>query len=415
MKILHRYIIKEASVFFLINLLAFTGLLLTLRLLKLTSLIINKGVSFDQIAMVFLSVIPTFLEIAIPLATLLGVMLAFARLSGDSEIVVIRSSGIGLHQLIKPVCVFGIVVGLISLYVSTQLKPWGYNQLSKSLFEITRSKSTAGLSEGIFNDLGSLTLYAEKIDHYTGELENVIIEDRRDTSSRKIISAKNGVILSDEDKQTITFNLFSGDIHEIIDKKYVLTSFNNNSLVMSPDELNDPENKQGNKRSRAMTMAELNTKEVDYLNRLNELTEKQLSDGERDKKLEEHAEISRKLNNIKIEHARRFSMPFAAFILALIAFPLGIQPPRTQKTWGAGFSASLGLGVFVIYYALLSIGVALAENGIIPAFISVWLPNIVAALLAAYALKAMSSEKWQSISQGFEQLALFLTRKRSKV
>ena len=80
MKILSRYVLKEIASFFAISLLTFTGLLLTIRMLRLTSLIVNRGVEIGQIATVFLAIIPTFLEIALPMSTLLGVMLAFARL-----------------------------------------------------------------------------------------------------------------------------------------------------------------------------------------------------------------------------------------------------------------------------------------------------------------------------------------------
>ena len=87
-----------------------------------------------QIATVFVAIIPAFLELAIPLATLLGIMLAFARLSGDSEIVVIRASGISLGQLIKPVVIFGLFASLLTLWVSFEHRPWGYRQLSKEPF-----------------------------------------------------------------------------------------------------------------------------------------------------------------------------------------------------------------------------------------------------------------------------------------
>jgi Lipopolysaccharide export system permease LptF/LptG len=87
---LTRYIFGECLHFFALCLTAFTGILFTIRILKFSSLIINKGVDPHQIGRVFFAVIPTFLEFALPLAALLAVMLAFARLSGDSEVVVLR-------------------------------------------------------------------------------------------------------------------------------------------------------------------------------------------------------------------------------------------------------------------------------------------------------------------------------------
>ena len=138
-KILSKYILKEILAYFVISLFIFTGILFTLRVLKLTSLIVNKGVLLSQVAVVFVSVIPAFLEIAVPLAALLGPMLTFARLSGDSEIIVVRASGISLFQLIRPILIFGLFASALALFVSHELKPWGFRNLSSTLFQIARS------------------------------------------------------------------------------------------------------------------------------------------------------------------------------------------------------------------------------------------------------------------------------------
>jgi lipopolysaccharide export LptBFGC system permease protein LptF len=115
-------------------------------------------------------------------------------------------------------------------------------------------------------------------------------------------------------------------------------------------------------------------------------------------------QLRRKINRIDIERERRFSMPFAAFVLALVGLPLGVQPSRSQKTWGAGISAALGLAVFVIYYGILSIGLTLAESGAVPARIALWLPNIAALGIAVFALHRIGTERWQSIAAGLSSL-----------
>ena len=180
---------RECALYFGITLFAFTGVLLTVRMLRFASLVINRGVEFSQIISVFLALIPTFLEIAIPLATLLGVMLAIARLSGDSEIVVLRSAGISIYQLVLPVLLFGLFCASCSLFISLHLRPYGFKVLQDTLFEIARTKSTASLTPGIFNTLGKMTLYADQIDPHSGQLVRVLIDDRRAGDARKIVSA----------------------------------------------------------------------------------------------------------------------------------------------------------------------------------------------------------------------------------
>ncbi len=425
MKIINRYIFKEATAYFFICLIAFTGILLVLRMLKLSSLIINKGVELSQVVMVFLSIIPTFLEIAVPLSALLGVMLAFARFSGDSEIIVIRASGISLFQLIFPVAAFGLLATVMCFFISTELKPWGYRKLESTLFEIARNKSTAGLSEGIFNDLGNITLYADTIEHSTGRLEHVLIDDRRAEESQ-IIIAQRGRILSNPEKKTIVFRLYDGRIHELSNGKYVITDFENNDLETDPEQLFGNQNESQRKRSRELSSANIRS-EIALRGRLT--AEDFLTEEEAREPLavarastlsnsiepnETYKENTKRINRLEIELYQRWALPVAALILALIAMPLGIQPPRTQRTWGAGLSSVIGLLVFVIYFALLSVSVALAEGGALPPAVAVWIPNLITSLVAFYMLKKMSSEQWQSVAQGFDNLISFFSKRMAR-
>ncbi|MBN8550352.1 MAG: LPS export ABC transporter permease LptF [Deltaproteobacteria bacterium] len=410
MKILSRYIIKEAAAYFVVSLITFTGILLTLRMLRLASLIINKGVELKQIAIVFFAIVPAFMEVAIPLATMLGVMLAFGRLSGDSEIIVMRSSGISITQLVRPILLFGLFCGTLSFAVTQTLSPWGFRVLSRTLFEIARSKSTAGLEPGVFNKLGDMTLYTEKIDYETGALERVLIDDKRSKDERKIITAKTGEIVSNEEERTITLRLFDGQIHEELNPKYVITAYDTNSVELNSDEIFNTDSQSRGASNRELTRPQLEAAKdkframiADY-----EAHPEKEEAGRLTAKLPGQApflskkDLQRKIRRLNVEEVRRFSMPYASFILALMALPLGIQLPRSQKTWGAGLSAAMGLGVFVIYYGLLSTGVALAEGGRLSPYLALWIPNIVVTIIAAVSIWKIGTEQWQSMAQRLE-------------
>lgn len=418
MKILYRYILTEAFSFFAISVFAFTSVLLTLRMLQFAALIVDKGVEPRQIAQVFIAIIPTFMEIAVPLATLLGVMLAFARFSGDSEMIVMRTSGVSLYQIVRPVIIFGVTATLLGLYVSHYLKPWGYQKLSRTLFEIARAKSTSGLQEGIFNKLGALTLYAEEIDDTSGDLKRVLIDDRRDKGSRKIITSRAGSIVSDEEHRAIILQLYDGFIHEIAQGgKYLLTSFSSNSVALNPDDLFDPGSHNKGKQPNEMYYGQLRQTLKYYLRLVEQAPPGplvQIADFPESRPPWVVVEgvprqnLERKIIRIKLEMGQRFSLPFASFALALLALPLGIQPPRTQRTWGAGLAVSLGMGVFVFYYGLFSIGLVFAQNGVLAPAVALWIPNVSSLLVALYCLKKTATEQWQSIAHGLEQVLRFL-------
>ena len=395
MKILSRYVLKEIASFFAISLLTFTGLLLTIRMLRLTSLIVNRGVEFGQIGTVFVAIIPTFLEIALPMSTLLGVMLAFARLCGDSEIIVMRASGISLLRFIAPLSLFALVVGGSGLFVSCVLRPWGFATLSTALFDIARSKSTSGLTEGVFNKIGQLTLYAEKIDYRTGDLSKVIVDDKRDDAQRKVVIAKKGKIVADEATKSLSLLLGDGVAHETQDGKYSRTAFVSNSLSVNPSELRD-DSKKG-VSARELQGPKLK-ETIDYYKQTLRSTE-----GDEIQVYGEtltRKELLKKFRRAKIEYGQRLSLPYASVVMAFIGMALGIMSPRTQRTWGAGFAATLGLVVFIAYYSVFSVGVALADSGALKVWIALWAPNVFASAIAVLLVHRIGTERWQSASEG---------------
>ena len=403
------YLFREWFYFFILCLGAFTGVLFTLRVLNFSALIINKGVDTAQIALVFLSIVPTFLEFAIPLSALLGVMLAGARLSGDSELVVLRASGISIYQLLFPLSIFSSFVFILSLAVSFTLKPWGHQTLSDALFDIARTKSTAGLEAGTFNRIGALTLYAEKIDNKKGDLTAVMIDDRRGVDERKVIFAEKGQILSRPATRTIIFSLQNGSIHEMVGGNYVATQFVTNSLVLGSDELYNPDAKLRGSTPRELTISELQLATV-QLSAAEALMER---DGKTiqpldsfDPSIQNHftesaissAQLTKRRRRLQVEIDQRYSMPFATAILTLLALPLGIHPPRAQRSWGVGLSVVVGIAVFVSYYGLLSLGLTLVESELVSSSVGVWIPNIATTAIAFWLIHQVGSERISSVA-----------------
>src|SRR5215218_2623982 len=111
---LRRYFMREVAVPFLLGIGVFTFILLIARMLKLVELVVNRSVPIFEIAKLFAYILPTFLEVTVPMALLLAVLLSFGRLSADSEIVALKTSGISLYQMMVPVLAFTAVVYLLS-------------------------------------------------------------------------------------------------------------------------------------------------------------------------------------------------------------------------------------------------------------------------------------------------------------
>jgi lipopolysaccharide export LptBFGC system permease protein LptF len=114
-------------------------------------------------------------------------------------------------------------------------------------------------------------------------------------------------------------------------------------------------------------------------------------------------ELIKRFRRSKLEYGQRTSLPIASVVMAFVGMALGIMSPRTQRTWGIGFAAMLGLVVFVIYYSLFSIGFALADSGRLNVVVALWTPNVIVSVIAVYLIRKIVSEQWQSVSGGVQQ------------
>ena len=99
-KTLTRYLISEVLPPFFFGLLVFTFILLIARILKLIELVITRGVPLIQTAKLFSLILPTFLELTVPMAFLLAILLGLGRLSGDQELLAMKASGISPTQIL---------------------------------------------------------------------------------------------------------------------------------------------------------------------------------------------------------------------------------------------------------------------------------------------------------------------------
>ena len=137
-RILSLYIIREIAALFLLGIMVFTLILLMGRLIKLTDLVISRGVPLADVSRMILYLMPSFLVFTIPMAFLLAVLLAFGRLSADNEITVMKAGGISLMQLMPPVVFCGVCAAMLTLAASTVGVPWGNSAFKGLSFSVLK-------------------------------------------------------------------------------------------------------------------------------------------------------------------------------------------------------------------------------------------------------------------------------------
>ncbi|HWP23887.1 MAG TPA: LptF/LptG family permease, partial [Candidatus Binatia bacterium] len=108
---LSTYLIAEVLPPFFFGLLAFTFILLIARLLKLVELVVTRGVPLLQVGKLFSLILPTFLEMTVPMAFLLAILLGMGRMANDQELLAMKASGVSPQQIIWPIAA---LAGLIA-------------------------------------------------------------------------------------------------------------------------------------------------------------------------------------------------------------------------------------------------------------------------------------------------------------
>ena len=141
MNLVQKYIIKEIIPFFLIGNLFFMFLLLMERMVTLADLFFSKNVPLFLLIETIIYLLPSIFYMTIPIAGLLATLIAFSRLSADSELIAMKAIGASNKTLIKPLIFIGIFAGLINLAMGLYFVEKGstlaYNNLNKIVENIS--------------------------------------------------------------------------------------------------------------------------------------------------------------------------------------------------------------------------------------------------------------------------------------
>lgn len=421
--ILYRYIMKELITPFAVILFIFTGLLFLARSLKLVELIVNKTASLIDIVILFSYVIPQFLEMAIPMAFLLSIIIAFGRLSADSELVVMRSVGLSLTKLVLPVLLFSITISILSFFVSLSVRPWANYQLGLGLFRLATAQASSGLVAGTFNEIGPLTIYAREVLDNGSLLKDVLISDRRSPEAQRIFFAQRARLRSNDKTRTVLIQLFDGSMHEGTGSELSQTEYALNSISISESELADSDDALRRKKTGEMSTPELYKEIAELGERLRIekedqkiklttppideestkivseaiLEKTQIQDKAQDTE-ETYENKFRHLSSLKVELQKRYVLPASCLSVALLALSLGIQPSRGGNRWGMTLSFITGIFFILAYYISFALVSALSETRGNNIEILMWIPNVFFFFLGALLFRKVGTEKWTAVT-----------------
>ena len=121
----YRYILSEITKPFLGAALFFLFVLLMFQVIRLSDFFVIHNVSGFSILSLMWSLALTFMPVIFPIAFLLAVLMGFGRLSGDGEVLAMRSAGLSVVSMLWPTMALGILLSIITLICNFYFVPYG--------------------------------------------------------------------------------------------------------------------------------------------------------------------------------------------------------------------------------------------------------------------------------------------------
>jgi len=183
-RIIDRYIIRELILPFLLGLVVFTFLLMIQPLADYSEQLISKGVSWTIVVRVLVTLIPQALAITIPIALLIGLLIAFGRLSADRESVAFMACGISIYRLLRPVLFVAAVAWAATSWIMIDALPDANQSFREIVYGVITARAENEIKPRVFfEDFPNQILYIGDAPT-TGGWRDVFLAD---TSNGRIV------------------------------------------------------------------------------------------------------------------------------------------------------------------------------------------------------------------------------------
>ena len=350
---LDKYILAQVIEMFLMGVFVFTAIIFASdTFITLIKQISKYGIPFKVALIMIILNLPSVFVMTIPMGVLLSTVMTLNRLCLASEITVMRSCGIGLNRIAKPIFIFAIIMSLTSFFINETIVPAATKQSKDlALWAFGQKNIPNGKQNFVFKEVGEKGL---KRLFYVGHCENNILNnisvlDISKEDTIQVLQARYGSTSPEG------WEFDKGAVYTISDKGKILnTTFFEHSVAQFGMDLSKELQKNVAKEQNFVQL-------IKYL-----AQNRHIPDA--------------KMRILKIELHDKIALPITTIVFVLIGVPLAITPPRVRYNRGFLFS----ILIIFFYYLIRALSISFGEAGAIPPFFAAWLPNILIAICGAY-------------------------------
>ncbi len=357
MKILDRYLMSEMAAPFLFGLSTFTLLFFSAEtLMGVARMVVESQAGLGVVVEYLWCRLPYVLVLTFPMSILLAALMAYGRLSGDSELVALKAGGIGFFRIFLPGLAFCALISLLSLGINDWWVPPSMKRAYDILLEHQRGDELERAlitSPRLLGNGQEQMIYAHSLNVREKSMRGVFIhfflEHRRVREIYTDEARWNGTVWEMRDIKSTEFDS-AGNARYELDGLRGWTPLAPGDSPPGPDAL----------ARRKFRPEEMSRRELaESLAAMPPVRE-----GEDD--------ALRKRNRYQVTYHQKLSLPLTCLVFGTFAIPLGIRPHRTSTSIGLGLS----LLFILLYYVLMTVGMILGETGTVQPWVAAWFPNL---------------------------------------
>ena len=374
-KKLHIYIVKEFCGSFFFGLAVFSMILLLDQVFQLVDLFLSKGVALWLVMKLFIFILPNILSLAIPMAVLFGVLIAYGRLSEDNEVTAMKANGINYKTLSVPVIVFVTFISIFLVLFNHFWSPSMHSNFRDLFEEIIMKRPLVKFDEKSIVKLGDYQIYANKVNSLDNTMSGVSIY--------KFEKEKIKELASQPQKETNPQNEESWRIAassaavKVYANGVQLKLYNGYWQRANPSALTN--------------MMHMTFKTYTFFIPLNDArkanntTMRELSSPEILETIKQYKSQDLPYDVYAIEFWLRWILALAPIAFVIVALPIGLMAGKGGKAIGFGMS----LAVIFVYYMLLVLAMNASERAYADPKYIMWLPNAVIAAAGIFLFTKM--------------------------
>lgn len=351
MKILDWYILKRYLFTFLMMLLLFIPIGITVNLAEKIGKILEKEVPFSAVAQYYLDFTIYFAHLLFPIFLFLSVIWFTSKLANNTEIVAFLSSGVSFWRFLRPYMIGATIIASFAIIMGLFLAPSASKGFNEFKYKYLKKSSNVVQTKNIYRQINDNDyIYVSNFTPSTKTGRNFTLEHFEGNVLKYKITANS---IKDNDTSyrltAYTKRTFGTheDIIETVRRKDTILPFDAEDLT--PEEY----------------IAE--TLQYGDLIRFIEKEKKRGS-----------SNIGRYL----VVKYKKWSLPVSVFILTIIA----VAVSSIKRRGGMGVNLAFGITIAMIYVFFDKVFGVMAEQSSFNPLFAVWFPNIVFGILAAYLL-----------------------------